>query len=218
MPPEHAPAFREGLAGILARWTALQLAITNEWGGADSVQKGNEAVEELCDWFLKRKGGKYAEDLEELLIEILGDDFNVQCEDGSPREVARIACQMYEQVAQGDYSLPRDICSKPLPREHLERSKRIEEDRRWTMGATANNGGGGDASSSGEGEEEDMEMDADDLAEGLGGFSMGGGGGGGGNDDDDDDDDDGAAGSSRRRAAMEPDEDGWCTVPTKGRR
>ena len=174
MPPEHEPAFKEGLAGILARWTALQLAITNEWGGADSVQKGQQALEELGEWFLKRKGGKHAEDLEELLVEILGDDFNVQCEDGSPREVARVACLMYEQVAQGDYSLPRDICSKPLPREHLERSKRIEEDRRWTMGAAATNGNDGGDSSSGdeEGDEEAMEMDADDLAEGLGGFSI----------------------------------------------
>lgn len=119
MPPQHEPAFREGLAGLLARWTALQLAITNEWGGSESVQKGEQAVEELGDWFLKRKGGKHAEDLEELLVEILGDDFNVQCEDGSPREVARVACQMYEQVAQGEYALARDICSKPLPREHL---------------------------------------------------------------------------------------------------
>lgn len=201
MPPEHAPAFTEGLRGILARWTALQLAITNEWGGADSVQKGEQMAEELNEWFLKRKGGKYAEDLEELLLEILGDDFNVQCEDGSPREVARIACTMFEQVAQGDYATARDICSKPLPKEHLERSRRIEEDRRWTMGAPAHNGG----ADSSEGEDDEM-MDADELAEALGGADMRGV-----------EDGDEGAGSSRR-AAMEPDEDGWCTVPSKGRR
>lgn len=99
-----------------------------------------------------------------------------------------------------------------------ERSKRIEEDRRWTMGAAATNGGGGGDDSSddddvdGDDDEEgeDMEMDADDLAEGLGGFSMAGGGG---------EEEDEAAGAGRsRRAAMEPDEDGWCTVPTKGGR
>jgi pre-rRNA-processing protein TSR2 len=109
MPDEHAAAFCEGLAGILNRWTALQLAITNEWGGAESVQKGAQMLEELEHWFLKRRAGKYAEDLEELLVEILGDDFCVQCEDGSPREVAKIACEMYEQVAQGNYALAKDI-------------------------------------------------------------------------------------------------------------
>ena len=53
----------------------------------------------------------------------------MQCEDGSPREVAHIACVMFEQTAAEDYTTARDICAKPLPREHLERSKRIEEDR-----------------------------------------------------------------------------------------
>ena len=261
MPEEHAPAFREGLAGLLARWTALQLAILNEWGGAESAQKGDAACDELADWFLRRKGGKYAEDLEELLIEILGafytlvpirprtrgerrslrtlpgvslrpslafnprhrrlstplltpfnstptslcmerplgDDFNVQCEDGSPREVAKVACEMYERVAQGDYAVAREVCARPLPREHLERCKRIEEDRRWTAGAAATGGGGG---GDGGGSGEEMEMDADDLAEGLGGFSMR---------------DEGAreAAAEARRKAAEPDEDGWCVVPSR---
>ena len=201
MPPEHVQAFHEGLGGLLARWTALQLAITNEWGGADSSKKGDEMYEELLEWFLKRKGGKHAEDLEELLIEILGDDFSVQCEDGSPREVARIACNMYEQIATGDYALARDICSKPLPREHLERSRRVEEDRRWTAGAQAQ-GAGGDSSGESEGED-DEPMDADDLAEGLGGFSMRA--------------DEGEEAGGERRGRPEPDEDGWCTVPTRRR-
>lgn len=201
MPPEHVQAFHEGLGGLLARWTALQLAITNEWGGADSSKKGDEMYEELLEWFLKRKGGKHAEDLEELLIEILGDDFSVQCEDGSPREVARIACNMYEQIATGDYALARDICSKPLPREHLERSRRVEEDRRWTAGAQAQ-GAGGDSSGESEGED-DEPMDADDLAEGLGGFSMRA--------------DEGEEAGGGRRGRPEPDEDGWCTVPTRRR-
>ena len=56
MPEEHAGAFKEGLAGLLNRWTALQLAITNEWGGAESVQKGEAMREELEDWFLRRRG------------------------------------------------------------------------------------------------------------------------------------------------------------------
>ena len=55
--------------------------------------------EELLEWFLKRRLGRRGEDLEELLIEILGDDFSVQCEDGSPREAARIACSMAEHNA-----------------------------------------------------------------------------------------------------------------------
>ena len=204
MPDEHAGAFKEGLAGLLNRWTALQLAITNEWGGAESVQKGETMREELEDWFLRRRGGKYAEDLEELLVEILGDDFCVQCEDGSPREVAHIACAMFEQTAAGDYTTARDICAKPLPREHLERSRRVEEDRRWTAGAAGKNDESSDGGE-GNGSEEEM-MDADDLADGLAAaFNTGHGVGGveGGDDD---------AARVTRRGHTEPDDDGWCTV------
>jgi pre-rRNA-processing protein TSR2 len=203
MPDEHAAAFCEGLAGILNRWTALQLAILNEWGGAESAAKGAQMLEELEHWFLRRRAGKYAEDLEELLVEILGDDFCVQCEDGSPREVAKIACEMYEQVAEGNYALARDVCAKPLPREHLERCQREEEDRRWTAGAStarlADGGGGGSDGS-------DDAMDADDLAAGLDGFSM----------KHDPEVDDMSTGG--RRGQPEPDEDGWCTVPKRGGR
>jgi pre-rRNA-processing protein TSR2 len=205
MPPEHHAAFREGLLGLLARWTALQLAVANEWGGADSLQKFRDAGEELCEWFLgPKKTSKVAEDLEELLEEILGDDFCVQCEDGSPREVARIACDMYERCRVGDYSVAADVCAKPLPRESVENSRRVEEDRRWTAGAAGAAGDGGGSDDDGGSEEDAEAMDADDLAAGLGEFSMRDGG------------DAGADGAGRRRNP-EPDEDGWCTVPTRKR-
>ena len=204
MPDEHAAAFCEGLAGILNRWTALQLAVLNEWGGAESAQKATAMLEELEHWFLRRRAGKYAEDLEELLVEILGDDFCVQCEDGSPREVAKIACEMYEQVAEGNYALAWDVCAKPLPREHLERCQREEADRRWTAGAAAAPPaaprGGAESGSDG------AAMGGADMAAGLDGVSM----------KHDPDVDEMTTGG--RRGQPEPDEDGWCTVPKRGGR
>ena len=204
MPDEHAPAFCEGLTGILNRWTALQLAVLNEWGGSESKQKAQQMDEELQHWFLKRRAGKHAEDLEELLVEILGDDFCVQCEDGSPREVAKIACEMYELVANGNYDLARDVCSKPLPREHLELCRREEEDRRWTAGAASRNRGDADRFDSDA--DSDAPMDADGLADGLNGFSMR-------NDPEMD-----AMTTNGRRGRPEPDDDGWCAVPKRGGR
>lgn len=208
MPDLHAPAFREGLQGLMNRWTALQLAILNEWGGSESVSKGVAMYEELEHWFLKRKAGKYAEDLEELLIEILGDDFCVLCEDGSPREVANVACLMYEQVANGNYEMAADVCAKPLPKEHLELSKREEEDRRWTMGAERGAGGAGARMNddSSDNDDDDEAMDAETLAANLNGFTM--------KHDPEIDD----MTTNGRRGAPEPDDDGWCVVPNRGGR
>lgn len=54
--PEHRPAFEEGVRQIFIRWTALCLAIENEWGGANSREKASQLVEEITEWFYRKKG------------------------------------------------------------------------------------------------------------------------------------------------------------------
>ena len=56
MQPEARPAFEEGTALIFSRWTALELAVENEWGGRNSRQKADELIAEALDWFYGRKG------------------------------------------------------------------------------------------------------------------------------------------------------------------
>ena len=201
LPSEHAPTFRRGLKAVFDRWTAIQLAVVNAWGGMESERKAVEAEEEIAAWFESRKS-KDALELEDLLIEILGDDFNVTCEDGSPGEVAKALWMMYEQCAEGRYDMVAQIESTPLPRESLERSRQIEEDKRWSM-----NGGGdmetGASSSDDEDDEAMDEVDADGLAAQLGGaFNVHPNG-------------DDALDTSARRAKNEPDDDGWCTVSSR---
>ena len=204
MADEHRPVFRRGVKAVFDRWTALQLAIVNAWGGTESEQKARDAEEEIAEWFASKKS-KDALELGDMLIEIMGDDFNVTCEDGSEREVANALSTMYEQCAVGNYEMVTRIESLPLPREAIERSKQIEEDERWAM-----NGGGdmerGDSSSDGDGDDE-MEImgDADDLADQLGGaFNVREGS-------------DDFEATARAKARAEPDDDGWCTVPARRR-
>lgn len=204
MGEEHRPTFDRGVKAVFERWTAMQLAVVNAWGGIESERKAVEAEEEISEWFASKKH-KDALELEDMLIEILADDFNVTCEDGSPREVANALCAMYEQCADGNYEMVARIEATPLPREALERSKQIEEDRRWTM-----NGGEdmdqGDSSSDGEGDDEMEEVDADDLADQLqGAFNV------------HQNEDDGFETSARNRGKSQPDDDGWCTIPTRRR-
>ena len=203
MPPEHHAAFREGLLGCSrdgprssSRWrTSGAARFAQKFAArARNCASGSWAPRKHPRWLRIWRSSS----------EILGDDFCVQCEDGSPREVARIACDMYERCRVGDYSVAADVCAKPLPRESVENSRRVEEDRRWTAGAAGAAGAGGGSDDDGGSEEDAEAMDADDLAAGLGEFSMREGG------------DAGADGAGRRRNP-EPDEDGWCTVPTRKR-
>lgn len=57
LPPAHRPVFEEGAALIFTRWTALQLGVQNEWGGSKSVQKAQELLHDVIQWFYTTKGG-----------------------------------------------------------------------------------------------------------------------------------------------------------------
>jgi hypothetical protein len=86
MPPQHRPIFEEGVAMVFYRWTALQLGVQNEWGGANSADKAQQLLEDTLGWFYSRKDHEPS-DLEQALDEALQVDFNIQSEDGSPYQV-----------------------------------------------------------------------------------------------------------------------------------
>ena len=45
--PEHRPAFEEGVRQLFMRWTALCLAMENQWGGHGSADKGAALMQEV---------------------------------------------------------------------------------------------------------------------------------------------------------------------------
>lgn len=125
MPEDMKKSFEEGCYLIFMRWTALQLAIHNEWGGSESKTKAKSLYDDVVEWFYTTKGmytsllyhhehvvslshhnlllaDHEMSDLEELLDEAIQVDFNVQAEDDSPYMVARSLVNMYNQVAHGD--------------------------------------------------------------------------------------------------------------------
>ena len=56
IPEEIKKLVEEGCFLIFMRWTALQLAIHNEWGGSDSKDKAQSLLEEVIEWFYTAKG------------------------------------------------------------------------------------------------------------------------------------------------------------------
>ncbi len=60
LPEELRKPFEEGCYLIFMRWTALQLAIINEWGGNDSKDKAKSLFDDVLDWFYNAKGASIA--------------------------------------------------------------------------------------------------------------------------------------------------------------
>ncbi|KAK9168770.1 hypothetical protein Syun_000910 [Stephania yunnanensis] len=97
------PLFLEGITLLLSQWTALQMAVENEWGGRDSRNKSQILASDVFTWFTQSKEPLYIDDLERILEECLLLSFNTEAEDGSIEEVAEELMIMHEDFLQGNY-------------------------------------------------------------------------------------------------------------------
>lgn len=100
LPAEGRPFFEEGVRLIFDRWTALKLAVEQGWGGTQSREKALDVLDDVVDWFYRRKE-HYDDELEEELQAALSEDFNCDCEDGSPLAVAKALTGLYRDLCQG---------------------------------------------------------------------------------------------------------------------
>ncbi|PWA84186.1 hypothetical protein CTI12_AA161420 [Artemisia annua] len=115
---EAVNQLREGIDLILGRWSALQMAIHNEWGGRDTRQKAQQLALDIYRWLIRPAEALYVDELENLL-----DDFmlslNTEIDDGSIEEIADNLMIMHEECLEGNFvsveRLRQSIPTSPLP-------------------------------------------------------------------------------------------------------
>ncbi|GFR41430.1 hypothetical protein Agub_g2118, partial [Astrephomene gubernaculifera] len=195
--PQFRPLFEEGVRLVFSKWTALTLAVQNQWGGANSAEKAEVLFRDCLDWFYKKRE-HYADELEEELDDAILQDFNVEAEDGSPRLVAEALVKLYGELLAGGGSSAYLQELRSMAAAEVQQCKRQVVDLDGTVVA-----------------EEDADMDTSDEDDDDE------------DDEDDDMDADGAGGQQAPRAVpLEPpaprvpvvDEDGFTMVQGKGRR
>ncbi len=59
--PQAKEAFKEGLESVLRQWTALELAVVNEWGGSNSSIKAQQLLDELLHQFQSARQTVYVD-------------------------------------------------------------------------------------------------------------------------------------------------------------
>ncbi|KAM5546454.1 hypothetical protein ABKV19_002453 [Rosa sericea] len=123
-----AAAFQEGVGLVLSRWSALQLAVENEWGGRDSRLKAEQLVSDIVSWVNHSTEPLYIDDLEEMLIEAMSS-LNTMIEDGSIEEVAEKIMIMHEECLDCNFksieSL-REANSRRVPTPHVKQVSSIQ--------------------------------------------------------------------------------------------
>ncbi|CAM9706253.1 unnamed protein product [Ectocarpus fasciculatus] len=100
--------FQGGVKSALNQWTALRLAVENNWGGGDSERKAALLEEGVMNMF-KTKKEIYKDEVENFLADFLDDSFSTYAEDDSPAQVAMMLVEMFSQCGRLDYTLANAV-------------------------------------------------------------------------------------------------------------
>ncbi|KAH8967323.1 hypothetical protein BDL97_03G072500 [Sphagnum fallax] len=125
---EAVAVLGEGIRLCFLRWTALQLAVENEWGGHTSKLKAQQLQSDVLSWFTRSKGPRYIDELENLLDENLVELFNTTADDGSVEEVAEQLMVIHEECTQGNYATVQqlsDAAAKEVSKPAVAQSRQI---------------------------------------------------------------------------------------------
>lgn len=83
-------------------WPALTLAVQSSWGGPTSSDKRDWFCGAISELFVDRPETD-AEDVEEVLIQVMNDEFDVVVDDESAGDVADKICELRGECLQGEY-------------------------------------------------------------------------------------------------------------------
>lgn len=136
----------------LHSWPALTLAIQNHWGGPASDDKRDWLAGAVSD-MLTNGEVLDAADLEEVLIQVMLDEFEVVVDDDSPAEVAASIIKGRQRILQGDYAEVDQLLVR-----WEEKAKRGQEKLQFKRVEVEDDGQDTDWEGSEE-EEDDVEMD-----------------------------------------------------------
>ncbi|KAL5530790.1 TSR2 [Sanghuangporus sanghuang] len=97
-PDSSIVLFARGVIARLSVWEALRLAVDEGWGGPESAQKRTWMASEIVDAFENAKPSEIPDAIyiEEMLLQIMADEFDTILEDESAVAVARDIMSLWE--------------------------------------------------------------------------------------------------------------------------
>lgn len=87
----------------LYSWPALSLSVESSWGGPTSGAKRDWFCGAIAELFTSRPETD-AQDLEEVLIQVMNDEFEVAVDDDSAADIADRICELKSGIEKGDYA------------------------------------------------------------------------------------------------------------------
>ncbi|KAF9236411.1 Pre-rRNA-processing protein TSR2-domain-containing protein [Melanogaster broomeanus] len=109
--------FARGIIARLALWPALRLAVHQSWGGPDSAEKQRWLAGVIVDQFEEfitsspslSSSPSFADYIEELLLQVMSDEFDVSLEDDSASAVSRDIVTLFSAICTGDDTFVKEL-------------------------------------------------------------------------------------------------------------
>ncbi|GIJ82661.1 hypothetical protein Asppvi_001170 [Aspergillus pseudoviridinutans] len=107
--PTTAAAYLDlGITLTINNWPALTMAVQSNWGGPTSSDKRDWLCGAISDMINERPETD-ALDLEDVLIQVMNDEFDVVVDDESAAPVAAQIMAIREQTARGEFGFVQEL-------------------------------------------------------------------------------------------------------------
>ncbi|KAG5649461.1 hypothetical protein H0H81_003674 [Sphagnurus paluster] len=93
--------FARGVIARLAVWSTLRVAVQEGWGGPDGAEKRTWLASEIVDAFQDQSQTPDDQYIEDMLLQIMADEYDAVLEDGSAESVARDIVRLWEETSVG---------------------------------------------------------------------------------------------------------------------
>ena len=103
--------FDLSVALALATWPALTLAVQNSWGGPESSEKRDWFAGAISD-LIHHTPDADVEYVEEFILQVMSDEFDINVEDGSGEEVAAKIVGLRKLTLRGDFEMVDEMYQK----------------------------------------------------------------------------------------------------------
>ncbi|KAJ6473150.1 Pre-rRNA-processing protein TSR2-domain-containing protein [Mycena sanguinolenta] len=100
-PPPSSVLFARGVLARLATWDTLRLAVQEGWGGPGALQKRTWLASVIVDAFEETVPTPDDQYVEEILLQVLADEFETDIEDGSAEVVALDIVRLWDETRIG---------------------------------------------------------------------------------------------------------------------
>lgn len=97
-PAQRFTLFTEGLKIVFSRWTALRLALDNQWAGIHTEKVIQDLMDEVVEFFQTYGSQVYADEIRDNLEQFFAEVMNVDLEDGSPAQIGKSLVDLYRSL------------------------------------------------------------------------------------------------------------------------